>query len=81
LRTFAIFLLMALAALTISCPKPPDAIDASNPAVPAKPLKEAVYRFPLPADPPTLDPMHVTDTVSDTVVRRVFNGLTYRLMA
>ncbi len=43
--------------------------------VPTKPLKEAVYRFPLPADPPTLDPMHVTDTVSDTVVRRMFNGL------
>ena len=44
-------------------------------AAPAKPLKEAVYRFPLPADPPTLDPMHVTDTVSDTVTRRMFNGL------
>lgn len=44
-------------------------------AAPAKPLKEAVYRFPLPADPPTLDPMHVTDTVSDTVARRMFNGL------
>ncbi len=43
--------------------------------MPTEPLKEAIYRFPLPADPPTLDPMHVTDTVSDTVVRRIFNGL------
>ncbi len=42
---------------------------------PPKPAVESVYRFPLPADPPTLDPAHVTDTVSDTVARRIFEGL------
>ena len=51
----------------------PEAEDKSP--LPTQPLTEAVYRFPLPADPPTLDPMHITDTVSDTVVRRIFNGL------
>lgn len=35
----------------------------------------AEYRFPLPADPLTLDPAHITDTVSDTVSRRIFNNL------
>ncbi len=68
-------MLTALALCLCSCNKPPATDGVVNPAAPAKPLKEAVYRFPLPADPPTLDPMHVTDTVSDTVVRRMFNGL------
>jgi peptide/nickel transport system substrate-binding protein/oligopeptide transport system substrate-binding protein len=35
----------------------------------------AEYRFPLPADPLSLDPAHITDTVSDTVSRRIFNNL------
>jgi oligopeptide transport system substrate-binding protein len=35
----------------------------------------AKYRFPLPADPLSLDPAHITDTVSDTVSRRIFNNL------
>lgn len=42
---------------------------------PPKPVKQAFYRFPLPSDPPTLDPAHVTDTVSDTVAKRIFEGL------
>ncbi len=75
MRTFIAIMLMALALCLCSCNKPPASDVAVNPDAPAKPLKEAVYRFPLPSDPLTLDPMHVTDTVSDTVVRRIFNGL------
>ncbi|MEP0814362.1 MAG: ABC transporter substrate-binding protein [bacterium] len=38
-------------------------------------LQEDVYRFPIPSNPMTLDPAHVTDTVSDSVTRRIFDGL------
>src|SRR5688572_16195189 len=33
------------------------------------------YRWPLNSDPMTLDPAHLTDTVSDAVARRLFNTL------
>jgi len=67
---------MTLSLLVAACTQPPESGRTEPKSVlPVGPLQEAVYRFPLPSDPPTLDPMHVTDTVSDTVVRRVFNGL------
>jgi peptide/nickel transport system substrate-binding protein/oligopeptide transport system substrate-binding protein len=34
-----------------------------------------IYKFPLNTDPPTLDPAMVTDTVSDKVIRSIFDGL------
>ncbi len=60
----------------VGCPSPKTE-EASTPETkfPPEPAKETVYRFPLPADPPTLDPAHVTDTISDTVARRIFEGL------
>lgn len=36
---------------------------------------DSVYRFPIPSNPMTLDPAHITDTVSDSVARRLFDGL------
>src|SRR5690606_9389614 len=33
------------------------------------------YNFPLPADVKSLDPAHITDTVSDSVAQRLFNRL------
>ncbi|MCD6118836.1 ABC transporter substrate-binding protein [bacterium] len=38
-------------------------------------LEESIYRFPLPSNPMSLDPAHITDTVSDSVARRIFDGL------
>ncbi|MFC1512321.1 ABC transporter substrate-binding protein [Candidatus Latescibacterota bacterium] len=34
-----------------------------------------VFRFRLSSDPPSLDPLHSTDTVSATIVFRIFEGL------
>ncbi len=34
-----------------------------------------IFRYRLAADPPTLDPIHTTDTSSATVVFRIFEGL------
>ncbi len=75
MKRIAVYIAISVCLVSISCnpAKPPESEDESP--LPTKPLLEAVYRFPLPADPPTLDPMHITDTVSDTVVRRIFNGL------
>jgi len=39
------------------------------------PAEIQVYYFPLDTDPPTLDPAQVTDTVSDKVIRSLFDGL------
>jgi oligopeptide transport system substrate-binding protein len=72
---YVIAAILAISALCFASCNPQGKSDQGDLSAPVKPLKEAVYRFPLPADPPTLDPMHVTDTVSDTVVRRMFNGL------
>ena len=78
MRYFALLLVMAALLVLSGCPKPTGqagkAPDAKGP-LPVKPLQEKVYRFPLPSDPPTLDPIHITDTISDTVARRLFNGL------
>ena len=40
-----------------------------------EPVYGGIYRFPLDTDPPTLDPAKVTDTVSDKVIRSIFDGL------
>jgi len=40
-----------------------------------EPVYGGIYRFPLDTDPPTLDPAMVTDTVSDKVIRSIFDGL------
>ena len=55
-------------------PRPPQERASLSPFKPET-VRESVYRFPLPADPPTLDPAHVTDTVSDSVMKRLFDGL------
>lgn len=41
----------------------------------AEPVYGGIYKFPLDTDPPTLDPAKVTDTVSDRVIRCIFDGL------
>jgi len=66
--------LLTLLLLGACIPRPSGEKTARTPAK-QEPLREAVYRFPLPADPPTLDPAHVTDTVSDSVMKRLFDGL------
>ncbi len=75
-----LWLLLFLAALTLlsACNKPPQ--KAGTLGAPTKPpptgtVIPAEYRFPLPADPLTLDPAHITDTVSDSVARRIFSQL------
>ncbi len=40
-----------------------------------EPVYGGIYKFPLDTDPPTLDPAMVTDTVSDKVIRSIFDGL------
>lgn len=75
-----LWLLLSFTALVLlsACNKQPPKTDAADtagkPPVSATALP-AEYRFPLPADPPTLDPAHITDTVSDSVARRVFSQL------
>jgi len=64
-------LVLLLVFLVSSCPREP----GEEVHYPPPPPKETTYRFPLPSDPPTLDPAHVTDTVSDSVVRRIFETL------
>ncbi len=73
---------LALIALALAgCPAPPK--DTGNSGATGSPTgsdtasadRPSEYRWPLPADPMGLDPLKVTDTVSDTVARRMFNGL------
>jgi len=75
MKYFTIIIAAAALLALSGCPKPAGQAPEAKGPLPVKPLQEKVYRFPLPADPPTLDPMHITDTVSDTVARRLFNGL------
>lgn len=68
----------ALLALLAGCPPepkgtPPKAGQGGITEVKAQGRTE--YRWPLPADPMTLDPAQLTDTVSDCVARRIFNTL------
>lgn len=66
--------LVAMALLGACVPRAPEEKAARSPLKPES-VRETVYRFPLPADPPTLDPAHITDTVSDSVMKRLFDGL------
>ena len=34
-----------------------------------------VFHIPLDTNPPTLDPVQITDTISDAVAKKIFNGL------
>jgi peptide/nickel transport system substrate-binding protein/oligopeptide transport system substrate-binding protein len=75
-----LFLLLALFAVSLSaCPRPPRPQGAQPGAATGgtKPAEQmpSEYRFPLPDDPMTLDPAHITDTVSDSVARRIFSQL------
>ena len=77
MRAFYIFII-AVMLIAAGCVKPPE--DTGGTKVTngnGKPhvARAKEYRFPLPADPLTLDPAHITDTVSDTVSRRIFNNL------
>ncbi|MCC7478228.1 ABC transporter substrate-binding protein [bacterium] len=73
-------LVLALAAFA-GCPAPPKdtgdsgATGAQTDTNTASSARPSEYRWPLPADARSLDPLTVTDTVSDTVARRMFNGL------
>jgi peptide/nickel transport system substrate-binding protein/oligopeptide transport system substrate-binding protein len=71
-RTALLILVIALALPAVSCKGKPSA--PASPAAKVAP-SETVYRFPIPTDPPSLDPAHITDTVSDCVARRIFEGL------
>ena len=52
------------------------AAESEQPSVaPEEPILGGIYKFPLDTDPPTLDPAKVTDTVSDRVIRCIFDGL------
>lgn len=54
----------------------PGAGSASTAGGSQTPVKlPAEYRWPLHADAPTLDPIQITDTVSDTVAKRIFSTL------
>jgi len=78
MRVIYLFII-ALLLFAAGCVKPPE--DTGGGVVTAngnghdKVTRSPEYRFPLPADPLTLDPAHITDTVSDTVSRRIFNNL------
>jgi len=52
----------------------PDEIGGTSVAE-EEPVYGGIYKFPLDTDPPTLDPAQVTDTVSDAVIRSIFDGL------
>lgn len=68
---------LGLALLSLAgCPPPkktPQTIPNSNGETATAARTD--YRWPLPSDPMTLDPAHLTDTVSDAVTRRIFNTL------
>jgi oligopeptide transport system substrate-binding protein len=77
---YLILVCAVLVSFACSCNKqPPKTADGTNKAVsPQLNTPAAIpaeYRFPLPADPMTLDPAHITDTVSDSVARRIYNQL------
>lgn len=80
MRTVLIFAI-ALLLLTAGCVKPPQETgtprDGTSTTAGGQPGGElpAEYRWPLHADAPTLDPIQITDTVSDTVAKRIFSTL------
>lgn len=77
---YLILVCAALVSFACSCNKqPPKTVTVPNKQAQQQPNTAAAipaeYRFPLPADPMTLDPAHITDTVSDSVARRIYNQL------
>ena len=75
MRLYAL-LLLVFTLLLAGCPKPPQdtgSTDGANgtTATPAR----SDYRFPLPGQITTLDPVMITDTVSDTVAHRIYSTL------
>jgi peptide/nickel transport system substrate-binding protein/oligopeptide transport system substrate-binding protein len=73
----AVTTLLVVCLLATSCPSPKTESDdlAKQKHDSSDKYAESVYRFPLPTNPMTLDPAHITDTVSDSVARRIFDGL------
>jgi peptide/nickel transport system substrate-binding protein/oligopeptide transport system substrate-binding protein len=67
---------VAAAFMLTGCPPPKQPANTSTDST-GSPQAQARtdYRWPLPSDPMTLDPAHLTDTVSDAVARRLFNTL------
>lgn len=69
---------LALLGLLCGCPPTqkgtPPSQGGSSGKVPQEQVRTE-YRWPLPADPMTLDPAQLTDTVSDCVARRLYNTL------
>ncbi len=80
---FILATLIIFAVLCAGCVKPPDDTGTAGGSggttagaggdQPAE--LPAEYRWPLHADAPTLDPIQITDTVSDTVAKRIFSTL------
>lgn len=57
------------------CPKPPGGNSQGNGQEVTTQARPLDYRFPLPDDALSLDPAQITDTVSDSVARRIYNTL------
>ena len=73
-----IYLLAFAVVVWAGCPKPPQTTtppNISGNGSPAQPARALEYRFPLPDSPKTLDPKHLTDTISDSICRRLYNTL------
>lgn len=77
----AVLLLAGLVLGGLACvPKPGDKPSGANGGQTTggdqtPPQLPAEYRFPLPDDARSLDPAQITDTVSDSVARKIFNTL------
>jgi peptide/nickel transport system substrate-binding protein/oligopeptide transport system substrate-binding protein len=73
LKTIICFLALLLLS---ACPKPPASVGTTPGSGTTETVKRAKnYNFPLPADVKSLDPAHITDTVSDSVAQRLYNRL------
>lgn len=72
-----LLLLLAILILPACRPAGKDEGRKTLPSVIAKiaPKEPTTYRFPINTDPKSLDPAHITDTVSDCIARRIFSGL------
>jgi len=71
---FTVLLLIA-ALLFCGCPQPPGGNGQTGDNGQPSQARAQEYRFPLPDDPLSLDPAQITDTVSDSVSRRIYNTL------
>lgn len=82
LRLTALIAIGLTALALAGCPAPPKSTDTGGTSGTSgdtggteQAAAHTEYRWPLPADARGLDPLGVTDTISDTVARRIFNGL------